>query len=110
MLRNFRDKKGVEWLVWDVYPDPRSAQARESDPGVFPHPELADGWLCFESRTEKRRIAPVPADWHEWPAERLESLCDGAGYISRPGQRQSASFNTATPAAPGDHGRTDSRT
>jgi hypothetical protein len=93
MLRNFRDRKGVDWLVWDVFPDARGAQARPAEAiDVFPHPDLAEGWLCFESRSEKRRVTPIPPDWHAWPAERLEELLDGAGYISRPGQRPSAAI------------------
>lgn len=94
MLRNFKDRKGVDWLVWDVYPDTRGATPKLAEsPDVFPHPALAEGWLCFESGTEKRRVTPIPPDWHNFPAERLEALCDGAGYISRPGQRNSAAIS-----------------
>jgi hypothetical protein len=92
MLREFRDTKGVEWLVWDVYPSAASGDQRISDPGAaFPHRELADGWLCFESGSEKRRVAPIPKGWEEFSAEQLEGLCRSAGYISRPGVRDTPS-------------------
>jgi len=89
MLREFKDQKGVEWLVWDVYPSSGSAaDSRVSDSGnAFPHRELNEGWLCFESAAEKRRVAPIPPGWEMWEPERLETLCSGAGYISRPGTR-----------------------
>ncbi len=90
MLREFKDQKGVDWLVWDVYPTSGSAaDPRTSDPGsnAFPHRELNDGWLCFESATEKRRVTPIPPGWQLWRPEKLEALCSGAGYISRASTR-----------------------
>lgn len=89
MLREFKDAKGVDWLVWDVYPSSgSSADPQTSDTGnSFPHRELNEGWLCFESATEKRRVAPIPPGWHLWRPEKLEAICSSAGYISRPGAR-----------------------
>ena len=34
----------------------------------FPHlvrREYADGWLVFETSLERRRLAPIPTEWHE---------------------------------------------
>lgn len=92
MLREFKDKKGVEWLVWDVYPSSGSAaDPRVSDPGnAFPHRELNEGWLCFESSAEKRRVTPIPPGWEMLEQDKLDALCSGAGYISRPGSRATA--------------------
>jgi hypothetical protein len=91
MLREFKDTNGVEWLVWDVYPSGGTGEQRISDPGAaFPHRELADGWLCFESGAEKRRVAPIPNGWEQFSPTQLEQLCASAGYISRPGVRESA--------------------
>lgn len=39
---------------------------------------LAQGWLCFDSGTEKRRLAPVPADWAERSPADLWFLCRAA--------------------------------
>ena len=74
-----------------MYPSAGAGEQRISDPGAaFPHRELADGWLCFESGSEKRRVAPIPAGWEEFTGAQLETLCQSAGYISRQGARDSA--------------------
>ena len=49
--RTIRDEQGVEWQVWDTTPAKQVSQTLEG------------GWLTFESRTEKRRLAPVPLYW-----------------------------------------------
>ena len=88
MLREYRDSAGTEWKVWEVYPSARSSGARTAvsatDSVAFPKPELADGWLCFESRREKRRLAPIPPGWEMCEPAGLERLCGEAGFISWP--------------------------
>lgn len=37
--------------------------------------EFAYGWLCFETVGEKRRLAPVPADWDRADDETIEEWC-----------------------------------
>jgi hypothetical protein len=37
--------------------------------------EFAYGWLCFETVDEKRRLAPVPADWGRADDETIEQWC-----------------------------------
>lgn len=69
-FREFRDEAGVEWRV--------SLTARGSDAVSREHslPEaFREGWLLFESSTEKRRLAPVPTEWETMPTEALVSLC-----------------------------------
>jgi hypothetical protein len=39
----------------------------------LPEP-FREGWLVFQSATEKRRFAPPPADWETLEVERLEEL------------------------------------
>ena len=46
-------------------------------------PELAEGWLCFESRVEKRRLAPIPAGWPKFSLAELKKLCLLAVKIDR---------------------------
>lgn len=99
--RMFVDEGAREWLVWDVIP--QSADRRDAaegpsgatiptDPGLTAldrratsGPEtprsvarlpgaLAEGWLCFESGTEKRRLAPIPHGWDTLPDAELEGL------------------------------------
>lgn len=45
--------------------------------------ELRDGWLSFDSETERRRVGPIPKDWEKMTAERLELLC----RVAMPGRR-----------------------
>jgi len=87
MLREFTDKKGTRWRVYDVYPAGPSAAVGSMDPrervNAFPSREHAQGWLCFESGTEKRRVTPIPIEWELCDVARLEDLCQAAGYVSR---------------------------
>jgi hypothetical protein len=82
-VRQFRDASGVEWKV--------SLTSRSSPAVSRDHflPEAyREGWLLFESPTEKRRLAPVPRDWESLPDEELASLCASAApQSSRPRER-----------------------
>lgn len=69
-MRHFRDKAGVEWEVF--------LTARRSDAvsrGQFLPEAYREGWLVFDSSHEKRRLAPVPADWETLSNEALAELC-----------------------------------
>ena len=60
--REFTDETGVLWRVWTAVPSsPRSVAT-----------ELRDGWLCFDSGEERRRIGPIPRDWERMTDERLQ--------------------------------------
>lgn len=72
-MRQFRDAAGVEWRVTLTT---RSSAASSRDhylPEAF-----REGWLLFESATEKRRLAPVPSDWESFSDEALAMLCANA--------------------------------
>lgn len=45
MLREFIDAEGTLWLVWQVTPI------------------TAEGWLCFETIGDRRRLRPIPPEW-----------------------------------------------
>ena len=65
MLRGFKDTTGVEWRVWEVVPS-RAAIATSSvahSRTSLNSTPYANGWLCFESEAEKRRLAPIPDGW-----------------------------------------------
>ena len=69
-VRDFTDERGVSWRVWAVTPDqlqPRTAA--EDYLGDF-----GEGWLCFESKHERRRLASFPADWAALPDSALQDL------------------------------------
>jgi hypothetical protein len=38
-------------------------------------PQMAAGWLCFESDGEKRRLAPVPEHWDQADEDALARFC-----------------------------------
>lgn len=48
--RRFTDASGVNWTVYDVV----NPTAEGGIPGEF---------LCFERGVDRRRLAPIPADW-----------------------------------------------
>ena len=90
MKRQFFDANGKSWDVWDVSPHDlsrvdydRRAASRAHDDAPRPltasvYPELREGWLCFQSATEKRRFAPIPPDWHELPDAVLRVMLEVA--------------------------------
>jgi hypothetical protein len=87
--------------VWDVEPSHterrRSADDRrkgkrtsgerrlvEDRARVRIHSELSHGWLAFESKHDRRRLAPIPTGWEAFDASALEQLCERAQSIGRP--------------------------
>jgi hypothetical protein len=108
--RGFRDHAGTEWRVWEVRPraaqvadaldgedrrspDPillykgrerRSPRPTPDPPRVFT-PGLENGWLTFESATEKRRLAPIPPSWEAMDDDGLEALLTTARPVSKMG-------------------------
>ena len=75
MARLHVSSDGREWMVWAVYP--QASNSRLIDP------RFADGWLCFETFDEKRRVAPIPEGWEECSEPELEELC-ATGVPGRP--------------------------
>jgi len=47
--------------------------------------EYSDGWLCFESEGEKRRLAPVPNGWDEAGPDRLSTWLQAAKRVVKCG-------------------------
>ena len=79
-MRQFRDTSGVEWQVF--FTERRAASERRDQ--YLPE-AYRGGWLVFECAVEKRRLAPVPADWAELSDQALEALCaTAARQPSRP--------------------------
>lgn len=79
-VREFTDSHGKEWRVWDVTPEHMHPVTRSEDYMA----NLQDGWLAFESGTEKRRLeAPYPGHWTTLSITALESLCDHATPVLR---------------------------
>jgi len=99
-LRTFLDSAGNEWQAFDVVPraderrrlDRRSPQTPRLDPedrrdadrrltigGRSPlASRIADGWLCFERGSERRRLCPIPTGWSRCTDEQLAAYCQSA--------------------------------
>ena len=93
MLRGFIDAGGTEWRVWQVqphvltgHPDAAETFSRVSLNGT----PFANGWLCFESQAEKRRLAPIPEGWEVLDAGVLEELCGHAVHVPQRPARATA--------------------
>lgn len=102
--RDFVDEHGTAWEAWDVHPThverrlersgARGAaggpvverRTTESGARMQVRPEYTQGWLAFQSRHERRRLAPVPPDWAELDDAGLSRLLDRATPIG-PGRR-----------------------
>ena len=84
MLRGFKDPAGVEWRVWEVIPSKAGmetssrTQARTS----LSSTPYANGWLCFESGSEKRRLAPIPEGWELRPQAAIAELLQQATPVT----------------------------
>jgi hypothetical protein len=97
--RQFIDSVGATWDVWDVHPTVASQTlanlcwqpAGQTDDGRNPvAPALADGWLCFESGGERRRLAPIPLGWCAYSAAQLQDLRDSAARVPTLDERSRA--------------------
>jgi hypothetical protein len=89
--RTFIDSLGRHWDVWSVVPEGTERRRRGSaldwifnerrhrrEERDMIDDRWANGWLTFETRGEKRRLARYPENWTELNPEELEWLCDGA--------------------------------
>ena len=96
--REFTDSIGRAWNVWSVVPEraERRRKGTETSPaadrrvhqdGEFRVPlgeQWTQGWLAFETKGEKRRLAPIPDDWETATAEQLGRMLERADQIRRP--------------------------
>lgn len=104
--REFQDSDGSVWNVWDVVPthiddmndnarrETNSARSRGTHAPV--DRALARGWLCFQRGEEKRRLAPIPAEWQALPETRLQELLGNATHVQRSSAAERAAANTNT--------------
>lgn len=106
-LRTFRSSAGIEWRVWNVIPGHRGEDERRRgydrrspDPVLLyrgperrtstdrrnrPAAISEEGWLVFESGSERRRLMPIPPGWEIRSDADLERLCGRAKAVR--GQR-----------------------
>lgn len=74
--RTLRAPDGTVWEVWDVLPG-LQLSPRQGRNALLPD-DMAEGWLCFDSPGEKRRLYPIPAGWEASEDEELWRLCSHA--------------------------------
>lgn len=82
--REFDDGQGRRWRVWDTYPQSFTTSSAQL-------PGFGAGWLTFEAlgsdtATEKRRLAPVPAEWAQVDEPGLREMLGGAETCERAGR------------------------
>jgi hypothetical protein len=76
-VRDFVDANGVSWRVWPVTPEALQPKtAAEDYLGDY-----GDGWLCFESTGERRRLPHYPTDWENLSDEELHTLLNAAAIV-----------------------------
>jgi hypothetical protein len=78
-LREFRDKRGVQWKVWNVTPDSLDKRTTAEDYMK----EWQDGWLCFECTDHRRRLAAYPPTWEQLSDDELETLLERSQTVKR---------------------------
>ena len=77
--RIIKDAAGAQWQVWSVAPGALTPLQT-----LAVAPQFADGWLAFErlgapsEPAEKRRLAPIPADWATAPEHEVRALLSAA--------------------------------
>jgi hypothetical protein len=96
MMRTFTDPSGMEWDVFEVHPG--SGRTVSRVPLAF-----RAGWLCFQSKTERRRLAPIPPGWHDWDLDTLNSALQATHGIAR---RTPPKFDAQTPSSRRTSGET----
>jgi hypothetical protein len=97
--RVFRDRHGVQWQAWEVHPtlaERRVLRERRKEGRPSPdrrvrrtsrpvlREDLQHGWIAFQSATERRRRAPIPAAWESLSDAQLEEVLELAERFSAP--------------------------
>lgn len=103
-MRMFVGDDGRDWQAFDVVPRPneRRRYDRRSTAGEDIDQERregdrrltvgrtslpaksGDGWLCFESGAERRRLRPIPDDWNRCDEGTLRNYCRAAAPVQVP--------------------------
>ncbi len=73
--RIFRDARGVRWDAFAVHPGERLALQHQLS-GTY-----AQGWLCFDSASQKRRLSPIPQHWFRLTNGELAQLAERAEVV-----------------------------
>ncbi len=72
-MRTIRDGEGRSWRVWHVVP--QSQVLKSAAPG------MTEGWLCFESDGDKRRLVSPPVEWDNLHDDELVEMLGRATEV-----------------------------
>lgn len=82
---DFVDRSGTLWTVSEI----ARLEFSERVMSLLPHPERRRGWLLFESQHgERRRYTPIPDNWRDLPAPKLEECLGSAAAATSFEQRR----------------------
>lgn len=98
-VRAFSAPEGTTWSVWEVIPA-QVSEFRSSHGSHLPR-DMADGWLCFDCGNEKRRLAPLPVNWHDGSDADLWLWCRAAVPVRARVAAAEAEAPSAPPAMAG---------
>jgi hypothetical protein len=84
-IREFTDSAGVKWRVWSTVPAIPTAVDED----------LRAGWLTFQCESARKRLSPIPEEWEEATAERLDEMCRRAEVARRTGVTPDPDFPEA---------------
>jgi hypothetical protein len=120
--RSFLDARGRLWEVWMVHPssierrkmerrspvenavfliEQRVLGDRRAQPSsrAAVATEFSSGWLCFTSKGEKRRLAPVPVNWMSANDSQVAEWCRIAKRVVKCGPTWDPEDEIEIPAA-----------
>jgi hypothetical protein len=75
-VRTFESPDGTTWTAWEVIPA-QVSEFRSTHGSHLPR-QMAEGWLCFDCGSEKRRLCPLPPTWEGSTEAQLWFLCRAA--------------------------------
>ena len=84
-LRTFCDQRNRAWEVRAIRPD-RTDRRRAR----LVADELANGWLLFTMGLERRRLAPLPPEWHQASDSQLVRWLTDAEQVETPSHHHPA--------------------
>jgi hypothetical protein len=67
--REFKDRIGMTWQVWEESGAESDRRKKAKKPG-----------LVFQSRGTRKRLHPVPQNWHGLPEDQLKALWREADF------------------------------
>jgi hypothetical protein len=76
-VRDVVDENGMKWKVWSV----ATASFHPKTAAEDFLGDYAEGWLCFEAATQRRRLAMFPKDWGELSDEGIVALLKKAEIV-----------------------------